>query len=64
MSYSAHYSDTLRMAAGYVDRILKGANLSEPPIEQPTRFQMLVNLKPPAHSIWHCRRAFLRPPTR
>ena len=45
ISYAPNFADLSRRAATYVDKILKGANPAELPVEQATKFEMVINLK-------------------
>jgi hypothetical protein len=45
MSYGTEIEDLFRRSAGYVDRLLKGAKASELPVQNPTKFALVINLK-------------------
>jgi ABC-type uncharacterized transport system substrate-binding protein len=45
MSYGPDVPDIFRRSAGYVDRILKGANSADLPVQQPTKFEFVVSEK-------------------
>jgi putative ABC transport system substrate-binding protein len=45
MSYGPNTNDPQRRAAGYVDRILKGEKPADMPVQAPTKYELIVNLK-------------------
>ena len=59
MSYGPNYPDLYRRAAGYVDKVLRGAKPADMPVEQPTKFDLVINLRPPRRSASKCRAMLL-----
>jgi putative ABC transport system substrate-binding protein len=45
MSYGPNFPDLFRRAADYVDKILRGAKPADSPVEQPTKFDFVINLR-------------------
>ena len=64
MSYGPNFPDLYRRAADYVDKILRGAKPADIPVEQPTKFDLVINLRPPRRSASTCRRPCSPAPTR
>jgi len=45
ISYAADFTDQYRLAAGYVDRVLKGEKPGNLPVQAPTKYELVINLK-------------------
>ena len=63
-AYRASITDLFRRSASYVDRILKGANPADLPVEHPRNLSLLSISRPPRHSASRSRHRFSPVPTR
>jgi putative ABC transport system substrate-binding protein len=64
ISYGVHLTDLDRRAATYVDKILKGAKPADLPVEQPAKFELVINLKTSKQIGLTIRRMCWREPTK
>src|SRR5262245_36933945 len=64
LSYGNDQRDNHRRAAGYVDRILRGAKPSELPVEAPVKFELVITSRPPKRLASTCRCSSNSAPTR
>lgn len=64
MSYGANIVEMYGRAADYVAKILDGARPAELPVEQPTKFKLVIDIKTARHSASLCRRCCSPAPTR
>ena len=64
MCYTTDRADQFRVAATYVDRILRGAKPADLPVQVPTKYETVINLKTRKHLALQYRRACSSPPTK
>jgi len=64
VSYGPETIDQYRRAAAYIDRILKGEKPADLPVQAPTKYELVINLRPPRPSALTCPRRYSPAPTR
>ena len=64
MSYGASIPANFRRVAFYIDKIFRGANAADLPVELPTTFELVINLKLRRPSALQCRISWSAPPMR